>query len=109
MNVKRFFSGALCAVLLLALCPVASADAPVEISSAEELSLLRETPDGDFVLTADIDMTGIDWAPAAQTRSAPHLERIGGTTGAAHLISGVRSRSSRGVKRWSDVGEKNGV
>ncbi len=65
MNVKRFFSGALCAVLLLALCPVASADAPVEISSAEELSLLREAPDGDFVLTADIDMTGIDWAPAA--------------------------------------------
>lgn len=65
MNVKRFLSGALCAVLLLALCPVASADAPVEISSAEELSLLRETPDGDFVLTADIDMTGIDWEPAA--------------------------------------------
>ena len=65
MNVKRFFSGALCAVLLLALCPAAAADAPVEISSAEELSLLRETPNGDFVLTADIDMTGIDWAPAA--------------------------------------------
>ena len=46
MNVKRFLSGALCAVLLLALCPAATADAPCEISSAEELSLLRETPDG---------------------------------------------------------------
>ena len=65
MNMKRFLSGALCAVLLLALCPAAAADAPVEISSAEELSLLRETPDGDFVLTADIDMTGIDWEPSA--------------------------------------------
>ena len=60
MNIKRFLSGALCAVLLLALCPAAAADAPCEISSAEELSLLRETPDGDFVLTADIDMTGVD-------------------------------------------------
>lgn len=65
MNMKRFLSGVLCAVLLLALCPAAAADAPVEISSAEELSLLRETPNSDFVLTADIDMTGIDWAPAA--------------------------------------------
>lgn len=65
MNVKRFLSGALCAVLLLALCPAAAADAPCEISSAEELSLLRETPDGDFVLTADIDMTGVDWQPIA--------------------------------------------
>ena len=65
MNIKRFLSGALCAVLLLALCPTAAADAPCEISSAEELSLLRETPDGDFVLTADIDMTGVDWQPIA--------------------------------------------
>ena len=65
MNIKRFLSGALCAVLLLALCPAAAADAPCEISSAEELSLLRETPDGDFVLTADIDMTGVDWQPIA--------------------------------------------
>ena len=65
MDVKRFLSGALCAVLLLALCPAASADAPYEISSAEELSLLRDTPDGDFVLTADIDMTGVDWQPIA--------------------------------------------
>ena len=65
MDVKRFLSGALCAVLLLALCPAAAADAPCEISSAEELSLLRDTPDGDFVLTADIDMTGVDWQPIA--------------------------------------------
>ena len=65
MNMKRFLSGVLCAVLLLTLCPAAAADAPVEISSAEELSLLRETPNGDFVLTADIDMTGADWQPAA--------------------------------------------
>ena len=46
---------------------------------------------------------------AAQTMSAAHLERICGTTGAAQGVSGVSSRSSRGVKRWSDVGEKNGV
>lgn len=65
MHMKRFLSGALCAVLLLLLCPAAAADAPVEISSADGLSLLTSAPDGDYVLTADIDMTGIDWQPAA--------------------------------------------
>lgn len=81
MNIKRFLSGALCAVLLLALCPAAAADAPCEISSAEELSLLRETPDGDFVLTADIDMTGVDWRrspfPHPRRRRTYHLQSHG--------------------------------
>lgn len=65
MKIRRFLSGLLCAGLLLALAPAAAAASPVEISSAEELSLLRETPGGEFVLTADIDMTGIDWQSAA--------------------------------------------
>ena len=65
MNIKRFLSGALCAGCFSRSAPFAAADAPCEISSAEELSLLRETPDGDFVLTADIDMTGVDWQPIA--------------------------------------------
>ena len=74
MNIKRFLSGALCAVLLLALCPAAAADAPCEISSAEELSLLRETPDGDFVLTADIDMTGVKGFKPIASKKAEGFE-----------------------------------
>lgn len=94
MNIKRFLSGALCAVLLLALCPAAAADAPCEISSAEELSLLRETPDGDFVLTADIDMTGVDWQPIAFS---------GTLDGGGHTITISRSpRSAQTApRRWT--------
>ena len=90
MDVKRFLSGALCAVLLLALCPAAAADAPREISSAEELSLLRDTPDGDFVLTADIDMTGVDWQPIAFS---------GTLDGGGHTIYNLTVTSRRGPRR----------
>lgn len=65
MKIRRFLSGALCVGLLLALAPAVLGASAIEISSAEELSLLYETPDGDFVLTADIDMTGVDWPSAA--------------------------------------------
>lgn len=63
MNLKRFFCFSFCAALLLALCPAAAADAPIEISSASEFSLLRDAPNENYLLTADIDMTGIDWQP----------------------------------------------
>ena len=104
MNIKRFLSGALCAVLLLALCPAAAADAPCEISSAEELSLLRETPDGDFVLTADIDMTGVKgFKPIASKKEQGFT---GTFDGQFHSIKGLRiSRSPRSAqtapRRWT--------
>ncbi len=65
MRFGKFVIGALCAALILSFCPAVTADAPTEIGSAEDLELLREMPDGDFVLTANIDMTGVDWKPAA--------------------------------------------
>ena len=37
----------------------------VGISSPEDLSLLTQDPDGNYILTNDIDMSGIDWEPAA--------------------------------------------
>ena len=39
--------------------------AEIPVSNAEDLSKLREDPNGSFVLTDDIDMSGIDWVPLA--------------------------------------------
>ena len=93
MKIRRFLSGILCAGLLLALVPAAAAASPVEISSAEELSLLRETPNGEFVLTADIDMTGIDWQSAAFS---------GTLNGGGHTIYNI-TVSSLGADRAETV------
>ena len=41
------------------------ASAEIPVSNAEDLSKLREDPNGSFVLTDDIDMSGIDWVPLA--------------------------------------------
>ena len=97
MNIKRFLSGALCAVLLLALCPAAAADAPCEISSAEELSLLRETPDGDFVLTADIDMTGVDWTPIGNMNDMENRTTLflGSFDGQGHTVSNLTYKNDQ--------------
>ena len=35
----------------------------IEISSAEELAAINENPSGRYVLTADIDLAGIEWTP----------------------------------------------
>ena len=43
---------------------IASADA-VEVSSPEDLFQLAQEPGGNYILTNDIDMTGIDWEPIA--------------------------------------------
>ena len=36
---------------------------PVEIATAEELAAINENLSGSYVLTADIDLAGIDWTP----------------------------------------------
>ena len=62
----------LCALMLilLLLLPVFSAnaegkDAPVEISDAEGLAAIAKDPGRNYILTADIDMKGVDWKPIA--------------------------------------------
>lgn len=100
MKITRFLAGTLCAALLLVFAPAAArAEAPVGISSAEELALLRETPDGDFVLTADIDMAGIDWQPAAFS---------GSLDGAGHTLYNI-SISAVGEARAETVDGNNKV
>lgn len=58
------------AVLFAALCcflslPATHADtaAPIGIDSPEALAAIADDPRGSYVLTADIDMKGVDWKP----------------------------------------------
>lgn len=43
----------------------AGESAPVSISDAGGLAAIANHPEGDYVLTADIDMEGVDWSPIA--------------------------------------------
>lgn len=84
---KRLFLLLLCATLLFTLSLSALAETPVptpeppsgdaapeepaatpavkEIATAMDLLSIASDPDGSYVLTADIDLTGVDWIPLA--------------------------------------------
>ena len=59
----------LCLILILALLtgvlPSAASGQPaaIRIETCEDLLRIADAPDGDYVLTADIDMAGIAWKP----------------------------------------------
>ncbi len=59
---KKLFALLLSAVMLLPVT-VGAAEELVEISTPQELAALGENPYGSYVLTADLDMTGIHWVP----------------------------------------------
>ncbi len=67
MRFKRFSAFLLCLLLILPLCPAALAaeESAVKLSTPEDLQMLGMNPDGNYILTADIDMAGVDWVPAA--------------------------------------------
>ncbi len=57
-------------ILLLFLFPLparAEAAQPVVINDAAGLETMAQQPDGDYVLDANIDMSGVDWTPFAFT------------------------------------------
>ena len=61
---KRLLSFLLLAALLLTALPCAAEDGFTELSDAEGfLDALATDPDGNYRLTADIDLGGIDWTP----------------------------------------------
>lgn len=60
---KRIVCAALCALLLVCLCPAVRAEEVVPIASREDMRLIRQDPAGSYELTADIDMGGEDWVP----------------------------------------------
>jgi len=64
---KRLSFALLALMLLLLPLPVLAAgeSAPISISDADGLVAIANNPEGDYVLAADIDMKGVDWAPIA--------------------------------------------
>lgn len=67
MLFKRISAIFLCMLLILSLCPAALAEGEnaVKLATPEDLQRLGMAPDGNYILTADIDMAGVDWLPAA--------------------------------------------
>ena len=50
-------------VMMLGAMALAEGDAPIGIATAEELAAISENLSGHYVLTADIDLAGIEWTP----------------------------------------------
>ncbi|MBR4578212.1 MAG: Ig-like domain-containing protein [Oscillospiraceae bacterium] len=63
---KRLTALALCLLLLSSVFPAAlAADGPTELATVEDLLKLGTDPDGSYILTRDIDMSGVTWVPPA--------------------------------------------
>jgi hypothetical protein len=50
-------------LFLILTTPLALADNDIEISAPEELAAISDNPSGHYILTGDIDMSGIEWTP----------------------------------------------
>ena len=64
---KKLAAAIVCAILCCCMIPtVCAAEAdPAEISTPADLEAIADNPYGNYILTADIDMAGIDWTPLA--------------------------------------------
>ena len=58
---KKFLSILLLSLLLLPVTVYADQAAPVEIHTVEDLLAVGKNPQGDYILMADLDMTGVEW------------------------------------------------
>lgn len=63
MHLRKYISHVLLLVLLVTLAVPArgTEPEPVEIATVEDLLAMAENPGGSYILTADLDMTGIPW------------------------------------------------
>jgi len=112
MEEEEFFMKKVAALCLsLALCSSMSAAAwaqepvgPIEIASAEELQAINENLSADYILTADIDLEGLEWtpigafAPAGESEEEqempdPALAFTGSFDGNGHVISNLTTGS----------------
>lgn len=50
-------------VMMMGAMALAESDAPIEIATAEQLAAINDNLSGHYVLTADIDLAGIEWTP----------------------------------------------
>lgn len=60
-GMKRLLWLTLALLFLFSAFPVQAEEAPVEIHTVEDLLAMAQNPTGDYVLMADLDMTGIPW------------------------------------------------
>ena len=63
MRLRKYISLVLLLVLLVTLAVPArgTEPEPAEIATVEDLLAMAENPSGSYILTADLDMTGIPW------------------------------------------------
>lgn len=75
-------------ILLFTLLPCAAAQsARIEIASREDLLRIADNPSGDYVLTADIDLSDAPWTPIAF---------CGRLDGAGHTVGNLTVRETGG-------------
>ena len=60
---KRLTCMLLVLVMMMGAMALAESDAPIEIATAEQLAAINNNLSGHYVLTADIDLAGIEWTP----------------------------------------------
>lgn len=64
---KKIKSIILCMLMVVCICATAYGEAApaaaIEIATAEELAAVAENLSGSYVLTADIDLGGVEWTP----------------------------------------------
>ena len=60
---KRLTCLMLVLVMMMGAMALAEGDAPIEIATVEELAAINENLSGNYVLTADIDLAGVEWTP----------------------------------------------
>ena len=58
---KRLTCLLLILVVMIGAMALAESDAPIEIATAEQLAAINDNLSGHYVLTADIDLAGIEW------------------------------------------------
>ena len=89
-------------VLVLGLAGNALAEdaAPTVITDAAGLQAIADNLSGDYILGADIDLTGFDWQRIGPASANPFT---GTFDGAYHIISGLTINASRG-NLFSNVG-----
>lgn len=61
---KRCLALLMC-LLLLFPCVTTAESGPIEIGTVDELLAIINDPEGSYILTDDLDLTGVDWVPFA--------------------------------------------
>ena len=87
---KRYISILLALLMMFSAVPIYASEGPIPISKPEDLLRMKKNPTGSFVLTNNIDLSGIDWQP---------FEFSGSLDGADHCIINVKADKDTGTVR----------